>query len=105
MTKSLGILGSFGPADRGGGRDISATDSIPAVETGGRPQSFDGPLVGVSAIGKALLPDFLVQSGAKKGDTCAFLEDEGTQEMLEDGTSSNPGSDADFCCGKRGRAL
>lgn len=103
VNKSLGALDS---SDAAGGRDgwnISAIGPIAAVEMGGRPQSLDGPLVGVSAIGKALLPVFLVLSGANKGDRWALLEDEGTQEMLDGGTSSTPGSDATFCRGKRGR--
>lgn len=74
-----------------------ATDSI------SRPQSLDGPRVGVSAIGKALLPAFSVLSGAKKSDRCAFLKDDGTQEMLEGGTSSSSATDAILCRGKRGR--
>lgn len=62
-----------------------------------------GPLVGVSATGQALLPVFLVLSRANQGDRCAFLEDEGTQGMLDGGTSSSSGSDAIHWRGKRGR--
>ena len=72
------------------------------MEIEGRPQSLIGPLVGVSATGQALLPVFLVLSKANKGDRCAFLED-GTQEILDGGTSSNSGSDAVHWREKRGR--
>ena len=83
---------------------MSVTGSVAAVEIGGQPQSLDGPLVGVSATGKALLLGFLVLSGAKKGDRCAFSEDESTHEMLDGGTSSSSGNDAMLCRGKRGRS-
>lgn len=73
---------------------MSATASM------SRPQSLDGPLVGVSAKGKALLLAFLVLSGAKKDDCGAFLEDDGTQEMLEVGASSSSATDAILCRGK-----
>ena len=43
-------------------------------------------------MGKALRPVFRVLSGAKAGDCGAFLEDEGTQEMLDGGTSSSSGT-------------
>ena len=72
------------------------------MEIGGRFQSLDGIFVGVSAVGIALLPVFFVLSGANKGDCAGFFEDEGTQEMLDGGTSSRSGSDALLCPG-RGR--
>lgn len=68
-----------------------------------RPQSLDGPLLGVSAKGKAPLPAFLVLSQARKDDGGALLDDDGTQEMLEVGTSSRSATDAILCRGRDGR--
>ena len=76
---------------------------MPETDSFSRPQSLDGLLVGVSAIDKAPLPPFLILSGAKKEDRRALLEDDGTQDMLEVGSSSSSATDAILCRGKDGR--
>lgn len=64
-----------------------------ATDSTSRPQSLNGPLVGVSLKGKTPLLAF---------DCGALLEDEGTKEMLEVGTSSTSATDAILCRGKDG---